>query len=123
MEPSPDDCEVKETYIPGQQYSCMLLYGEECVAIADLSATTDFRIDGKIYPGMYFNRIKVREKYQGNGLGSFTLEKVLDFAREHNLPIINEMNPYGPLDLQNLTKFFVRHGFKQIKKGVVYFTP
>jgi len=122
MKITPEQCEIKETYVPGTQYSLMLLYGKECVAVADLSVTVEYSIDD-IYPDLYFNRLKVKEQYRGMGLGSFTLDKVLEFARMHNFSIINMTNPYGGLDLKQLTDFYIRHGFKQIKDRILFFEP
>jgi GNAT superfamily N-acetyltransferase len=75
------------------------------------------------YPTCYFNRHFVEPAYRGKHLGAFLLEKVLEFAQREALLIYNECNPYGEMSLEELTSFYVRHGFKVLKEGVFYWSP
>ena len=122
--------ECKEYYIPNMIYECMLCSQNRSAGTASLSLSDKhllnhlgYLIPDSEYQLFYFNRIFVPTQFRGHGLGSFLLEKVIDFARREKKAIINEINPYGEMDLEELTDFFVRHGFKVLKEGVVYWSP
>ncbi|MBT3408751.1 GNAT family N-acetyltransferase [Candidatus Woesearchaeota archaeon] len=72
---------------------------------------------------LYFNRLFVQDEFRGQGLASEILKRVINYSKKTQKKIHNELNPYGDLDLEQLTKFYTDHGFIEIKKGLLYFIP
>lgn len=59
----------------------------------------------------YFNRILVQPRFRGKGYGSKLLEKLLKEFNKKGYKLICEINPYGPLNYEQLKSWYKRHGF------------
>lgn len=59
----------------------------------------------------YFNRILVQPRFRGKGYGSKLLEKLLKEFNKNGYKLICEINPYGPLDYEQLKSWYKRHSF------------
>lgn len=59
----------------------------------------------------FFNRLIVHKNLRGKGLGTILIMKVADFCKENNISLVNVMNPYGDLDMEQLKQFYTKHGF------------
>lgn len=59
----------------------------------------------------FFNRLIVHRNLRGKGLGAALINKVVDFCKENYISLINGMNPYGDLDMEQLKQFYIKHGF------------
>lgn len=71
---------------------------------------------------MFFNRIQVPNTIRNRGIGSRLLIKTLDYCCEHNIFLINTVNPYGDLNLDQLNKWYVRNGMVLIDpQGLLMF--
>tara|TARA_Y100000310_G_C20694347_1_gene824436 strand:+ start:3195 stop:3581 length:387 start_codon:yes stop_codon:yes gene_type:complete len=68
----------------------------------------DFDMDLK-EPVFYFNRIKARE--EGKGEGTLMMKELIKILDEKKVTVINELNPYGNLNLEDLQKFYSKYGF------------
>lgn len=68
----------------------------------------DFNMDLK-EPVFYFNRIKARE--EGKGEGTLMMKELIKILDEKKVTVINELNPYGNLNLEDLQKFYSKYGF------------
>ena len=67
-------------------------------------------VDGTWY---YFNRLFVTQKIRGKGLATRLMNQVIGWADTEKINILNEINPYGDLNLDQLISFYKKFGFKQ----------
>ena len=51
--------------------------------------------------------------YRQRGIADYFMQRVVDFARSANLPIVNTIIPYGDMNLHQLLRFFENFGFEQ----------
>jgi hypothetical protein len=119
-----------EYIIPGKSYSSVLLTDQGPAGTATLSSAIDYSTKRirKLFPSSTqpcfdFNRIFVPSGFRNQRFGSFILDKVVEWAKREKVFIVNDMNPYGDLNLEELTAFFVKHGFKVLGEETVYFSP
>ena len=71
----------------------------------------------------FFTRLLVHKPFRDKKLGSFLLEKAIEHARAEEMPIVNSVNPYGDLTLEELSAFYERHGFVQQEDGGLLWVP
>lgn len=67
----------------------------------------------KVY---YFSRLNVPEKLRGLGLGTLLIQKTVNFCKENNAMLINTVNPYGNMTLEELNSFYKKAGMKLVNK-------
>lgn len=72
-------------------------------------------------PIFYFNRIKARK--EGIGEGSLLMKKLIEILDNKKISVVNELNPYGKLNMNALEKFYSKFGFKKIEKGLMIREP
>lgn len=71
----------------------------------------------------YFNRIIIQPKFRGKGYGSILLDKLLSEFNSKGYNLICEVNPYGPLNDEQLRDWYKRHGFvdnPDIPKSLIF---
>lgn len=74
----------------------------------------------KVY---YFSRLNVPEQLRGKGLGKLLMEATINFCQENNAMLINTVNPYGDMNLQELNAFYEKSGMKLLNKnGLLVFS-
>lgn len=79
---------------------------ESQIAIVDLVAP------GEFLPGAWvITRINVPAKFRGQGYGSMLLKKICRRADRHGESLALEIQPSGPLDHDDLRRWYGRHGF------------
>lgn len=64
----------------------------------------------------YFSRLNVPEKLRGKGIGKALMEKTIQFCDEKNYMLINTVNPYGDMNLEELNQFYEKSGMKLVNK-------
>ena len=64
----------------------------------------------------YFNRLYVHPEIRNQGIATLLLKQVTVWADENKINILNEINPYGDLNLDNLILLYSKFGFKRVKK-------
>lgn len=78
------------------------------IAIADLTGL------GDMVPGtMTITRINVPTWARGQGYGSKLLREILDAADTEETPLSLEVMPSGPLDYDELVRWYKRYGFRE----------
>ena len=77
--------------------------------------------DGLIPPIFWFARIKAVKESQGDG--TFLMKRLCEHADAQEATIINEINPYGRMDLAELQEWFQKFGFELIREGLVIRKP
>lgn len=80
----------------------------------------DFNI--KIEPPIFFfNRLKART--EGKGEGTLLMNELVKILDEKNITVVNQLNPYGKMTMENLEKFYSKYGFKKKVKGLMIREP
>jgi hypothetical protein len=69
-------------------------------------------------PLFYFNRIKSRIESQGHG--TVMMERLVQICDEKGLTVINELNPYGRMKINELKAWFEKYGFQVIKRELPF---
>lgn len=69
-------------------------------------------------PAVMLTRIKVPEQIRGKGYGSQALKRLTDAADGLKVPIWLTINPYGPLDYEQLKAWYMRYGWTEHEEGV-----
>lgn len=64
----------------------------------------------------YFSRLNVPEKLRGRCIGKSLMEKTIDFCEEKNYMLINTVNPYGEMNLEELNSFYEKSGMKLLNE-------
>jgi len=64
----------------------------------------------------YFSRLNVPEKIRGRGIGKELMEKTIEFCEKKNYMLINTVNPYGEMNLQELNNFYKKSGMKLLNE-------
>ncbi len=64
----------------------------------------------------YFSRLNVPEKIRGRGIGKSLMEKTIEFCEEKNYMLINTVNPYGEMNLEELNNFYEQSGMKLLNE-------
>lgn len=62
--------------------------------------------------GLIITRINIPEKFRGRGHGSRLLSEVLADADREQIPLFLEILATGPLNRDDLMKWYARHGFR-----------
>lgn len=77
---------------------------------ADMIKKEDFKLieeELKDVNGVfYFSRLNVPEKIRGRGIGKSLMEKTIEFCEKKNYMLINTVNPYGEMNLEELNNFY-----------------
>jgi len=60
----------------------------------------------------YFNRIKTENAYRGRGIANQVLRCLLEAISRRGIILLCHINPYGPLDMEHLRRWYISHGFK-----------
>jgi hypothetical protein len=60
---------------------------------------------------------------EGQGEGSFLLEKLVRILDEEGVTVVNGVNPYGSMDLEDLERFYGRYGFESFADGMMIRLP
>jgi hypothetical protein len=92
-------------------------------AVAELDRA-DFLVDqydGLVPPVFWFARIKSVTESQGDG--TFLMKRLCRHADELGVTIVNEINPYGRMDMDELQEWFQKFGFELIRDGLVIRKP
>ena len=63
---------------------------------------------------MYFNRLYVSPKLRGKGLSHYLLDRAMKAVDEMGKGVLCEINPYGPLNYDQLVSLYKRHGFDHV---------
>ena len=69
----------------------------------------------------YFNRIKVKK--EGTGLGTALMKKLVEILDAEKITLWDDLNPYGGMNLQQLTEFNKKFGFITLKRGAMIRYP
>lgn len=64
----------------------------------------------------YFSRLNVPEKIRGRGIGKELMKETIDFCEKKNYMLINTVNPYGDMNLEELNQFYENSGMKLVNK-------
>jgi|GEM_PF-4185725 len=72
-------------------------------------------------PVFWFARIKADP--EGLGRGTALMKKVCEHADALEATIVNAINPYGRMNLEELQEWFQKFGFELIHKGLVIRKP
>lgn len=75
----------------------------------------------KVY---YFSRLNVPEKLRNQGIGRLLMDNTIEFCKQNNAMLINTVNPYGDLNLNELNEFYQKSGMKLVnKQGLLIYSP
>jgi predicted GNAT family acetyltransferase len=87
---------------------------------ADMIKKEDFKLIKEelknVNAVFYFSRLNVPEKIRGRGIGKELMEKTIQFCDEKNYMLINTVNPYGDMNLEELNQFYEKSGMKLVNK-------
>lgn len=87
---------------------------------ADMIKKEDFKLieeELKDVNGVfYFSRLNVPEKIRGRGIGKSLMEKTIEFCEKKNYMLINTVNPYGEMNLEELNNFYEKSGMKLLNE-------
>lgn len=64
----------------------------------------------------FFSRLNVPERLRGRGIGSALMSRLVELLDEHQLNVVNEINPYGresDMGFKELKAFYEKYGFSQ----------
>jgi len=73
------------------------------------------------YPLFFFHRIKSREESKGHG--TVLMKRLIEICDERGIAIINPINPYGRMNLEELIVWFGKYGFFEVTDHVVVRFP
>jgi len=85
---------------------------------SDIEDFIDFELQ---VPILWFARI--RSKVESVGDGTFLMERVCHHADCLRASIVNEINPYGRMNLKELIAWFGKFGFQDVGNGMVIRRP
>jgi len=110
-----------ETYLQLESYYSVFVMplDEYSSGVAELS-TFGERLPDDEHLWFYFNRLFVHPNLRRQGIADFLVDKVVDFAQREQISILGEVNPYGDLDLEALSAFYVKHGFTRHDETVIF---
>ena len=99
-----------------QEYARTITAFTDNASVAELSELgKGIEIVGLDSPVFFFNRIKVRPKFEGTGEGKALMIEICRIADEHGISIFNPLNPYGKRTMEKLKDFFKASGFEEWK--------
>lgn len=64
--------------------------------------------DKKIW---YFNRLYVHEPFRKMGIATELITRMLHEVKRKDVQLYLDINPYGNMALEDLEKFYAKHGF------------
>jgi len=69
----------------------------------------------------FFNRLFVHEKMRNQGVGTMLMSELVRVLDEDKIVLVNEVNPYGDLDYNQLVSFYKKYGFvdMEIEGGLI----
>jgi len=73
------------------------------------------------YPLFFFHRIKAVK--EGKGHGTVMMKRLVEICDERGVAIINSINPYGRMNLEELKEWFGKYGFFEVTEHVVVRFP
>jgi len=73
------------------------------------------------HPLFFFHRIKSME--EGKGHGTVLMKRLVELCDEKGIAIINPINPYGRMNLEELKVWFGKYGFIEVTESVVIRFP
>jgi hypothetical protein len=94
------------------------------LAVSDLSPIDDLDIVKQVYPEatgewVFFSRLNVPEGFRDKSVCFRLMQYTVDWADKHQFNILDGLNPYGRLSLDNLIIFNQLYGFKYIKDNMM----
>jgi len=90
-------------YIPG-----MRVRGE--LSRIDQATATDLGLEPDNW--LWFNRLISQSEIPR--AGTKTLEKILEYCKEKNYSIVNQVNAYGDISQEDLENWYIRKGFTPV---------
>lgn len=73
------------------------------------------------YPLFFFHRIKSMEESKGHG--TVMMKRLIEICDERGVAVINSINPYGRMNLEELIEWFKKYGFFEVTDHVVVRFP
>lgn len=73
------------------------------------------------YPLFFFHRIKSKEESKGHG--TVMMKRLVEICDERGIAILNSINPYGRMNLEELKVWFGKYGFFEVTDHVVVRFP
>jgi GNAT superfamily N-acetyltransferase len=72
---------------------------------------------------LFFNRLFVNPQHRRLGVATELLKRLTAEADKEGVAIVNTVNPYNPeqMDLNDLVKFYVAHGFRYVGRNLVVY--
>lgn len=69
----------------------------------------------------FFNRLYVHPKMRNKRVASLLMEELIKILDEEHIVLVNQINPYGDLDYDQLVKFYKKYGFvdMEIENGLI----
>lgn len=64
----------------------------------------------------WFNRLFVNPSFRNRGIATSLMAELCEILDEKQITLLCAPNPYGDLDLKQLTKFYKNFGFKKRNK-------
>jgi ribosomal protein S18 acetylase RimI-like enzyme len=68
-------------------------------------------------PSYVISRINVPKKHRGQGRATALLKQIMADADREGVTLYLEVTPSGGLDLDQLTRWYQRHGFRHMQTG------
>lgn len=97
---------------------------------AELSEIKDLKylaLTTPVSPGQdwwYFNRLKVKDQYIGQGFGRDLMDQIIQWADSEKIFIFNEVSSYGRENgLEENIKFYEKFGFKLSQRNIMIRIP
>lgn len=63
------------------------------------------------YPWFWFSRLSIHKKNRGQGWGAAFMEAICKVADREKFHILNGVNPYGEMSLEQTISFYEKYGF------------
>ena len=69
----------------------------------------------------FFNRLYVHERMRCNGAASILMDELVKVLDEEKIVLVNQVNPYGDLDYDQLVEFYKKYDFvdMEIEGGLI----
>jgi hypothetical protein len=85
---------------------------ETCYVDSTVYGIVDLIHPGELLDGAWvISRINVPTRYCGMGHGGELLKRVCTQADEEQIILALQINPYGPMDYDDLEAWYIRYGF------------